>query len=41
MADCKDIYEYLDDSFNEKKFENKNLIRIEDIWIIITGTNVV
>jgi DNA helicase-2/ATP-dependent DNA helicase PcrA len=31
IADCKDIYEYLDESFNEKKFENKSSIRIEDL----------
>ena len=31
IADCKDIYEYLDDTFNEKKFENKSSIRIEDL----------
>ena len=31
IADCKDIYEYLDESFNEKKFENKSSIKIEDL----------
>ena len=31
IADCKDIYEYLDDNFNEKKFENKSSVRIEDL----------
>jgi DNA helicase II / ATP-dependent DNA helicase PcrA len=31
VADCKDIYEYLEDNFNEKKFENKSSIKIEDI----------
>ena len=31
IADCKDLYEYLEGDFNEKKFENKNSIKIEDI----------
>jgi len=31
VADCKDLYEYLEGDFNEKKFENKNSIKIEDI----------
>ena len=31
IADCKDMYEYLDDTFNEKKFENKNSIKMEDL----------
>jgi DNA helicase-2/ATP-dependent DNA helicase PcrA len=31
IADCKDLYEYLDGDFNEKKFENKNSIKIKDI----------
>jgi len=31
IADCKDIYEYLDDTFDEKKFGNKTYVRIEDL----------
>jgi len=31
IADCKDIYEYLDQTFNEKKFENRSSVKIEDI----------
>jgi len=38
VADCKDIYEYLDDTFNEKKFENKSSIRIEDLGFTLGVT---
>ena len=31
MADCKDIYEYMSDVFDDKKFENKISIKIEDL----------
>ena len=31
IADCKDIYEYLDDTFDENKFENKSFVKIEDL----------
>jgi len=31
IADCKDIYEYLDQTFDDKKFENKTNVKIEDI----------
>jgi superfamily I DNA/RNA helicase len=31
IADCKDIYEYLDDTFDENKFGNKTYVKIEDL----------
>ena len=31
MADCKDIYEYLEDSYDKEKFNNKLTVRIEDL----------
>ena len=31
IADCKDIYEYLEQQFNESKFGNKLTVKIEDL----------
>jgi len=31
VADCKDIYEYLEDSYDEEKFDYKLTVKIEDI----------
>jgi DNA helicase-2/ATP-dependent DNA helicase PcrA len=31
VVDCKDIYEYLEESFDEKKFKDKLTIKIEDL----------
>ena len=31
LADCKDIFEYLPDVFDEKKFKNKSALNIDDL----------
>jgi superfamily I DNA/RNA helicase len=31
IADCKDIYDYLADQFNEDKFKNKMTVKIDDL----------
>ena len=31
IADCKDIYDYLEEPFNENNFKNKMTVRIEDL----------